>query len=209
MAVRELMTALFLWFALAVLLIMIGRRSAPPFSWDIAILTRVAALRNRRLDRVFLAATVFGSFFVLTPITVVILWMLIHAGRFGETCFLALGFIGASVIANLSKPVFKRKRPDLFPILGRMPAHSSYPSAHSAQIMAFVSSLFLIFHPAGTPLTTAGFIAASVLMVAMVAFSRIYLQVHYPSDVAAGLMLALLWVLAAEHLLALFGIRIR
>ncbi|MGZ8199582.1 MAG: hypothetical protein ACXWUC_02210, partial [Methylosarcina sp.] len=134
MAVPELMTALFLWFAMAMLLILIDRRSAPPFTWDIAILTRVSVCRSRWLDRFFSAVTVFGSFFVLTPITAFILWMLIHTGRFEEGCFLALSFIGASVIANLTKPVFKRKRPDLFPPLGKMPLHSSYPSAHSAQI---------------------------------------------------------------------------
>ncbi|MGZ8094636.1 MAG: phosphatase PAP2 family protein [Methylosarcina sp.] len=208
MAVPELMTALFMWFAMAVLLILIDRRSAPPFTWDIAILTRVSACRSRWLDRFFSAVTVFGSFFVLTPITAFILWMLIHTGRLEEGCFLALSFIGASVIANLTKPVFKRKRPDLFPPLGKMPLHSSYPSAHSAQIMAFVTSLFLIFDPAGSQFAV-WLIAAAFLMAAMVAFSRIYLQVHYPSDVVAGLMLALLWVMGTEHLLVLFGISIK
>jgi membrane-associated phospholipid phosphatase len=208
MAVRELMSTLLLWFALAVLLIMIGRRGAPPFPWDIAILTRVAACRNRWLDRIFLTVTHFGSFFVLTPVAAVIFWILIRAERFGAGCFLALSFIGASVIANLSKPVFKRKRPALFPVLGKMPAHSSYPSAHSAQIMAFAGSFFFILELSEAQ-SKAWFIAASFLIVAMVAFSRIYLQVHYPSDVIAGVMLALLWVLGAEHLLALFGIGIK
>jgi undecaprenyl-diphosphatase len=206
MAASELISTLILWIAIAVLLMTAGRRGDLPFPWDIALLTRAAACRNRRLDRIFLAVTHLGSFFVLTPMAAALLWRLIQAGRAEAGFFLMLSFIGASAIANLSKPLFKRKRPNLFPILGKMPAHSSFPSAHSAQITAFAGSLFFIFHPAEAPF--AGWLAASVLVVAAVAFSRIYLQVHYPSDVIAGLMLALLWVLASRHLLALFGINI-
>lgn len=208
MAASELMSVLILWIAIAVLLVTAGRRGDLPFPWDIDLLTRAAACRNRRLDRIFLAVTHLGSFFVLTPMAAALLWRLIQAGRSEAGFFLMLSFIGASVIANLSKPLFKRKRPNLFPILGKMPAHSSFPSAHSAQITAFAGSLFFIFHPAEAPFA-AGWLAASVLVVVTVAFSRIYLQVHYPSDVIAGLMLALLWVLASGHLLALFGIDIK
>lgn len=207
MAASELMTVLILSIAIAVLLMAAGRRGDLPFPWDIALLTRAAACRNRRLDRIFLVVTHLGSFFVLAPMAAALLWRLIHAGRSAAGFFLMLSFIGASVIANLSKPVFKRKRPNLFPILGKMPAHSSFPSAHSAQITAFAGSVYLIFQPAEAPFA-AGWLAASSLVVATVAFSRIYLQVHYPSDVIAGLMLALLWVLASGHLLALFGINI-
>ncbi len=206
MALLEMSITFVLWFGIAVMLKMIEQYTVPPFPWDVSILRFAHGLRSLCLDRIFRLITLLGSFFILTPVTALMVWMLSEAGRTGDACLLALDFTGASLIANGIKHFFKRKRPAMFPSIGDSPSDPSFPSAHSAQIIAFIVPLYWIFMPVGT-LNVILICTAAVLVVILVASSRIYLQVHYPSDVFAGIMLALLWVTGADNLLSALSIR--
>jgi undecaprenyl-diphosphatase len=77
-----------------------------------------------------------------------------------------------------------------------MPEDWSFPSAHAAQATAF--ALAWLLRPGRSP----GRIEVSVLaaVVALVAVSRPYLQVHFPSDVIAGVLLAAVWVVLLRRL---------
>ena len=104
--------------------------------------------------------------------------------------------IGASALGHLAKLVIERPRPDLFPPLIAMPADWSFPSAHAVQVTAFALAWVL------RPGAAAGRIEMAVLVavVALVVASRLYLQVHFPSDVVAGVLLATFWVLLLRRL---------
>lgn len=206
MALLEMSITFVLWFGIAVMLKMIEQYTAPPFPWDDSILRYAHGLRSLCLDRIFRLITLLGSFFILAPVTALIVWMLSEAGRTGDAWLLALDFTGASLIANGIKHFFKRKRPAMFPTIGDPLSDPSFPSAHSAQIIAFIVPLYWIFTPVGT-LNAVLICTAAVLVVIMVASSRIYLQVHYPSDVFAGIMLAILWVTGADLLLSALSLR--
>lgn len=82
-----------------------------------------------------------------------------------------------------------------------MPADFSFPSGHTAQITALALCLTIIVcrHHAAIRCGTAT--ALAVLIAGLVGFSRLYLQVHYLSDVIAGAMLALFWVGGARWVL--------
>jgi undecaprenyl-diphosphatase len=77
-----------------------------------------------------------------------------------------------------------------------MPQDWSFPSAHAAQATAF--ALAWLLRPGASP----GRIEIAVLVAAVAAVfaSRLYLQVHFPSDVLAGAVLATLWVLLLRGL---------
>jgi undecaprenyl-diphosphatase len=77
-----------------------------------------------------------------------------------------------------------------------MPADASFPSAHAMQATALVAAWLL--RP-GARLAYAEALAGG-LLVATVALSRVYLQVHFPSDVVLGMIAALLWVMALRGL---------
>jgi undecaprenyl-diphosphatase len=71
---------------------------------------------------------------------------------------------------------------------------SSFPSGHATQASAFWFALVLVSPSVGASRAVTGLAAAlALLLVAAVAASRVYLGVHYPADVVAGVLLGTSW----------------
>jgi undecaprenyl-diphosphatase len=109
---------------------------------------------------------------------------------------LALAILLASTCADrVLKPLFARERPFVsiagVTTIGERPADASFPSGHSANAFA---SAYVLAHvvPAGA--------GAWWLLAASIAYSRIYLGVHYPADVLGGAIVGLLCGFAAIQL---------
>ena len=96
----------------------------------------------------------------------------------------------AAIGAFLLKPLFGRERPFLAHgfahLLVPPPLGSSFPSNHS--MVSFAAAAALCCLPDKTRLAT-GLKVAAVTLACLIAFSRLYLYVHYPSDVLAGAVL--------------------
>jgi membrane-associated phospholipid phosphatase len=122
---------------------------------------------------------------------------------------LSLSLAGIILVCRLAKLWFVRPRPDLFPVIGEVPLDASYPSAHTAQIFAFVVTLCWVLKPEKLGFTYYFFTGTTLLLASLVALSRIYLQVHYPSDVLGGALLGWFWVLGLLNLLNNIGITLR
>lgn len=161
--------------------------------WDHSGLALAHAARAPWLDSLFAAATWLGSLAVLLPLALLVWWR-----RRGErgAAFVALALVGASALGHLLKLIAARPRPDLFPPLIAMPEDWSFPSAHAVQVTAF--ALAWLLRPGAVPGRIE--IAFLFVTVAVVISSRLYLQVHFPSDVIAGAMLAAFWVLLLRRL---------
>ncbi|MBP2472705.1 undecaprenyl-diphosphatase [Crossiella equi] len=108
-------------------------------------------------------------------------------GRTRRAAIRGVGAIaGASLTANLiAKPLFPRRRPaaELVPAYRRIPdppTSSSFPSGHSASAAAFATAVALEAPAAA---------AVVIPLAATVAYSRVHTGVHWPSDVAAGVVL--------------------
>jgi undecaprenyl-diphosphatase len=108
----------------------------------------------------------------------------------------AVAVAGASFFANvITKPLFPRRRPAaaLLPArrrLRRRPTSSSFPSGHSASAAAFVTAAAMESPLAG---------AVAVPLAAAVAYSRVHTGVHWPSDVAAGVLIGGAVAAATRH----------
>ncbi|MCU0937261.1 MAG: phosphatase PAP2 family protein [Gammaproteobacteria bacterium] len=170
-----------------------------PWWGDRAILEWAAAHRAPALDAFFAAVTWLGSLYVLAPLALLVLVALLWRGRGCDGLLLALGLGVAALLSSTLKEWVARARPDLFAPLVPMPGDGAFPSGHMTQAAAFALAFFLLGRRRewrGLPA-----LAVALLLIALaVAVSRVYLQVHYPTDVVAGLLLGLAWVLGLEQL---------
>ena len=157
------------------------------------------AWRSPWLDGAFLSLTWLGSLMVLLPLVSAVGMLLWRRGHRGEARFVIVALVGASLLAHLAKHLVLRPRPDLFAALTSVASPLSFPSAHAAQVTAVAAALLLV-----APRLTARYrrwaLPALLVIVVLVDFSRLYLQVHYPTDVLAGLVLGIVLVAAADRL---------
>lgn len=151
-------------------------------------LQRIAALDERTLQRVAQARTALWTQFMRT-ITHTSLWLPLLVGAVamaGDHSFLFGAAVGgmaagvASVLVQLVKVTVRRARPSMAFCLAHTLDRYSFPSGHSSAAFA-VAAASLLVAPALFPVI--------LLLAAVVAFSRVYLGVHYPSDVLTGAVL--------------------
>ncbi len=140
--------------------------------------------------------TWFGSLFLLLPLALGMGWR--ERAEWRRFAFLPLAVLGAAGVAHVLKWLVDRERPDLFPSLIAMPADASFPSAHAMQVTAFVGA-WLLWRGDARLLP----LLLGCTLVLLVAVSRTYLQVHFFSDVVAGIVAGALWAVVLERLLAL------
>lgn len=158
--------------------------------WDRAALRAVARLHGPSLTRAIKAVTACGSLDVVAPLTLVaaIAAWLLHRLRAAALVILAVA--GAELLQLGLKPLFGRPRPAVFPRLEHI-GTAAYPSGHAIVSAALAFALVAICWK--RPWRTAAACLAALYALA-VGFSRVYLGVHYPSDVLAGWLLAAAWV---------------
>jgi undecaprenyl-diphosphatase len=123
--------------------------------------------------------------------------LLVRRGRVNDAVFVCASALGIELLNGVLKLVFHRPRPELaFVHLDTY----SFPSGHaagSAAIYAILLYLFVRRRSWGARLAAA---AGYVVLVAVVGLSRLYLEVHYLSDVLAGTCLGLAWAAACLFL---------
>jgi undecaprenyl-diphosphatase len=162
--------------------------------WDDAVLQWVGTMRSPGLTDGMLVATFLGNGLVEVPIAlgvVALLW--VRAGRRSALALLLAGVSG-EVIYGAAKAAFHRPRPDVIDKLSSAGWYS-YPSGH-AMMAPILWSLMLVLLARTFP--ARGRWPLVVLALAMplaIAVSRVYLGVHYPSDVLGALALGSAWLL--------------
>ena len=154
------------------------------------------------MDFFFFYITWLGSILVLLPAGVIVLGLFRRTLDFADMVLLLGSLLGASLLAHLLKILWARPRPMVVTdMMVNMPPDFSFPSAHTAQAASFFVALGLI---AGRDLTMKGGAAVWLccgLLISFVGLSRIYLKVHYISDVIAGAALGVVWVFILNWLI--------
>jgi membrane-associated phospholipid phosphatase len=164
---------------------------------DGAGLAWLHAARTPVLDLFFAGITWLGSLWLLLPLALVVAWQQSRQWGWRAGLFVPCSLLFASGLSHVAKLLVERPRPDLFPSLIALPADWSFPSAHTMQVTAFALALLLQAR-VGERLRAALVLAC---VIGLVGISRIYLQVHFPTDVLFGLVAAIGCVLAARHLM--------
>jgi undecaprenyl-diphosphatase len=102
--------------------------------------------------------------------------------------------ISSLLLMLLLKQLFQRKRP-LSPLL-KAAKGLSFPSGHAIMAVTFYGLLIYILQQSITVDWLKWFVTVLVIiLIILIGFSRVYLRVHYASDVAAGFIIGLLWLL--------------
>ncbi len=130
--------------------------------------------------------TSLGSLTVLGTAVIFTVVFLLLAKRRAAAGFIATSAFGAWLISNLVKAAIDRPRPSIVPHLADV-HDASFPSGHATVSAATYIALAMLATALGRNPTRAPFFYGSaVFLTLMVGASRIYLGVHYPSDVIAG-----------------------
>lgn len=185
-------------------------RSGSTMAFDESVMRWVGAHHLPVLDAVMLEITALGTgIVVLMIVAVAALFLLLTRHKYPAILLLASTF-GGLVLNAVLKLGFDRPRPSVV-VAAVHTFTSSFPSGHSmsAAIVYFtVAYLAARLHRhkwAGWLVMT-----AAMLLIALIAFSRIYLGVHYPSDVIAGVAIGLAWAgfcMATLEAIQKFGLR--
>jgi undecaprenyl-diphosphatase len=177
---------------------------------DQRILNLVATLRTPELDQVMFAFTFLASTPVIVAVTAVAVAVALLARRYADALILFLAPVAGGLFVEVVKLLIARPRPPLEDAR-IVVAGFSFPSGHATLAATLYGTLaYLIARDLGkgrgngrgrdVPRVLIG-IAATLLIFA-VGLSRIYLGVHYPSDVLAGWVAGAFWlvlVVVAEH----------
>ncbi|HSO97457.1 MAG TPA: phosphatase PAP2 family protein [Solirubrobacteraceae bacterium] len=167
-------------------------------SADLHAVRDLAAHRTRAATHVAHAFSWLGSGFVVYPVALAACLVLYQRGRRAQAAAVAISTAGAVALYSIDKLLVGRHRPPVHHL--ELVTGYSFPSGHATQSTALCVALViaLLSGPRRRQIAAA---AAGCLLVAGVAFSRVYLGVHYPSDVVAGVLLGGTWAALASSLI--------
>jgi undecaprenyl-diphosphatase len=139
--------------------------------------------------------TALGSPTVLGLTVLVVTGYLFLHGLYRNGMFIFVASVGGWVLNWLLKAAFARSRPDIVPHL-REVMSSSFPSGHALTSAAVYLTLgALLMRIAEGRLAKYYCIAIAMLLTVLVGSSRVFLGVHYPTDVVAGWLIGMSWAL--------------
>lgn len=138
--------------------------------------------------------TALGSFSLLGLIVLAVCGYLVLARMRAEALLVAISVVGGTIISTLLKMGYDRPRPDLTAMSTQFTA--SFPSGHAMlSAVTFLTLGTLLARLAPTRSLQIFSIAVAVFLTLIVGMSRVYMGVHYPSDVLAGWCLGAAWAL--------------
>lgn len=178
------------WGTFGTMAALLLSRGRAPF--DTPLLLALHRHATPALDRLAVFFTIVGNTGPMIAAGVLTTAALAYLGRRREAWLFALGVGGSMLLTQIIKRIATRPRPDLW--LSLRPEHTfSFPSGHAMDTAALAAALFFI-----TPTHRRGWWALAPLFALSVGWARMYLGVHFPSDVLAGWSSAAGWVLLVQ-----------
>ncbi|HEY9644631.1 MAG TPA: phosphatase PAP2 family protein [Coleofasciculaceae cyanobacterium] len=171
------------------------------FSFDTTVLLSIHQWANPALDQIMLTITQLGNPpWVITVVALSLGWMF-WKRRFQQMKVFAIACLGALILNQGLKLVFVRPRPLLWKRLIKEVSYS-FPSGHalgSLVLYGFLAYLLGLQFPRWSRLIY----GLAVGLIGLIGLSRLYLGVHYPTDVIAGYAIGFLWLMMCIVMLKL------
>ncbi|HEX9106021.1 MAG TPA: phosphatase PAP2 family protein [Longimicrobiales bacterium] len=158
--------------------------------WERALLAAIHATVSPALDVVMLTLPWIGTNYTLIPVVAIaVIWLWLRRHR-PEALHLLLVQLGSALLNPALKFTLVRERPHIYEMRGQF-ALPSFPSGHAIAVTSVVlTAAWLMRRLTGAtwPLYVAG------VFWALVMYSRLYLSVHWPTDVIAGIVVGAVWL---------------
>ena len=167
------------------------------YAFDTSILLYLRSLHDPLRDRVMLAFTFFGEPNLLLALSVslgIILWVRKHRSEATTIAVTGAGALGLNI---LLKQLFARARPQLWERTVDVRFYS-FPSGH-AMISMVIYGLLGYLLGSRFPKQRWWIYSLTVILVAIIGLSRLYLGVHWPTDIIAGYTAGLVWLIACIY----------
>ncbi|WP_462410855.1 phosphatase PAP2 family protein [Neobacillus sp. Marseille-QA0830] len=165
--------------------------------FDSIVIAAIQGLESPWVTKVMKWFTFVGSFPVITVISVVVIFFgykVLHHRQ--EIILFIFAIIGSTVINHILKQVYHRVRPDIHRLINI--SGYSYPSGHAMNAFTvYVILTFLLWRHIPSRWGRTLLIVFSTVMILAIGISRIYLGVHYPSDIIGGYLASGCWLTVA------------
>ncbi len=168
------------------------------FPWDVPILMAIHKTSQAQLDVFAATLTKFGSISIVYPIVTAIALVFLFSKRWRSLAYLYTVIVGSSFISYTTKVIMHRARPHLWESFYPPELDYAFPSGHAMTSMALAAGLVIL---------TWGsfwcwlFLIIGSLYVLAIAWTRLYLGVHFPSDILAGWLVSIAWAIGVSLLI--------
>ncbi|PIR77939.1 MAG: PA-phosphatase [Candidatus Magasanikbacteria bacterium CG10_big_fil_rev_8_21_14_0_10_36_16] len=160
---------------------------------DIRVVNLMLLFRDSELIKFFMTITVLGSSKTIILITVASTSILLLSKKRTYIIPFLTTIVGSTVFAYLGKMFFHRPRPEFSVYLEKS---FSFPSGHATIAVALFGFLsYIIIREYQSWRVKVNIFFTTLLLIILIGFSRIYLGVHYVSDVWEGYLLGALWLI--------------
>ena len=170
---------------------------------DRAVLLWIHTTFPSWLDGPMRIVTALGYFWFVLLLLVVVISLFYQRGWKLSAILLLVSTAGSAVLTTVLKGVFQRTRPELFDS-GYHASFYSFPSGHATVAVGFYGMLTLVLAYRLRGAARWAVVVSGIIVVLLIGFSRLYLGVHYPTDVVAGYLAALLWLICVGAVYALW-----
>jgi undecaprenyl-diphosphatase len=145
------------------------------------------------IEEPLLDLTALGGSTVLGLVVVVVVGFLVLQARYRTAAVVAITSISGELLNAAMKHLFDRPRPSIVPHL-RTVYTTSFPSGHAMEsAIVYLTLGAILMRAAESRFTKAYILGVAVLLTILVGISRVYLGVHYPTDVIAGWIIGFVW----------------
>jgi membrane-associated phospholipid phosphatase len=175
------------------------------FAFDTSFLLWLHQFANPTLDNVMIAITQLGNPLVVIPVATMTLAILGWSRQRSPALMFSIACLGGAILNTGLKLVFTKPRPQLWHQL-IVETTYSYPSGHALGSMVLYGMIAYLLAQKYPKLTSIIYIVAAGLILT-ICLSRLYLGVHWPTDIMAGLGIGLLWLVICITMLKLQNLR--
>ncbi|PKQ16956.1 MAG: hypothetical protein CVT67_02075 [Actinobacteria bacterium HGW-Actinobacteria-7] len=163
--------------------------------YDPQLLALLRVFRTPGLTRVLWVGTVMADPRVIPFLAVLVASLFVLWGRRSEAGLLLIALIGGVGLQTITKFAFHRVRPPIDFALIKEPSSFSFPSGHAFTSLLFIGILvFVSWRTFGSLRARLAILFVAAFGVGAIGLSRVYLGVHWPSDVIASWSLAMAWL---------------